>query len=53
MSNTKRKLAKKVAEIDNNKQILNIWRSVADCSEETLIGEKHIAACCRGERHTA
>lgn len=53
MSNTKRESAKKVAEIDNNKQILNIWRSIVDCSEETLIGEKHIAACCRGERHTA
>ena len=53
MSNTKRELAKRVAEIDIKNNILHIWRSIVDCSEETYIGEKHIAACCRGERHTA
>ncbi len=53
MSNTKREFAKRVAEIDNDHNILNIWRSIVDCAEDTLIGEKHIAACCRGERRTA
>lgn len=52
MSQTKRKMSKRVAEIDNNNNILNIWRSIADCSEEILINAKLIAACCRGEQHT-
>lgn len=52
VSETKRNKAKEVAEIDENQQILHIWRSIIDCSEETGLGEKHIAGCCRGERHS-
>lgn len=49
---TKRERAKRVAEIDTNHNILHIWRSIVDCAEETGLGEKHIASCCRGESHT-
>lgn len=52
MSKTKRNKAKRLAEIDKDHNILNIWRSIIDCAEETGLGEKHISACCRGERHT-
>ena len=52
MSQTKRNKAKCVAEVDKNNNILQIWNSIADCAEELNLGEKHIASCCRGERHT-
>lgn len=52
MSETKREKAKKVAEIDTNKNILLVWRSIVDCAEDTGLDEKKIAACCRGERLT-
>ena len=52
MSETKRNNAKKVAQIDDNNNIIKIFRSIIDCAEELKIGEKHIASCCRGERHT-
>lgn len=52
MSETKREKAKKVAEINEQQQIIKIWRSIVDCAEETQLSEKHIAACCRGERHS-
>lgn len=51
MSETKRELAKSVAEFNNNSNtIIHIWRSIVDCAEETGISEKKIAACCRGEQ---
>lgn len=50
MSETKRNNAKQVARLDDNNNILEIWRSIADCAEQTQYNEKHIAACCRGER---
>ena len=52
ISNTKRKKAKEVCEVDNNHHILNQWRSIIDCAEDTKIDEKKIAAVCRGERRT-
>lgn len=52
MSQTKRKNAKNVAEVDKNNNILNIWRSIIDCAEDTNLNQKKIAACCRGEVHT-
>ena len=47
---TKREKAKRVALVDNDNQILQIFRSIVDCAEEKKIDEKKIAACCRGER---
>ena len=52
MSETKRNNAKQVAEIDENNNILQIWRCIADCAEQNNYNEKHIADCCRGERKT-
>ena len=52
MSNTKRELAKKVALVDENNNIIKVFRSIADCAEELKINEKKVAACCRGERKT-
>lgn len=52
MSNTKRELAKEIVEIDKDKNIINKWRSIKDCSEDIQISEKNIAACCRGEQHS-
>ena len=52
MSITKRENAKNVAEIDNNFNIIKIWRSIVDCAEDTGLNEKKIAAVCRGERLT-
>ena len=50
MSETKRNNAKKIAEIDKNNNVIQIFRSIADCSEILNIDAKKIAACCRGER---
>ena len=52
MSETKRNNAKEVAEIDSNKNILKIWRSIVDCAEDTGLDERKIASVCRGERKT-
>lgn len=52
VSQTKRDQAKCVAEIDENNNILQTWNSIVDCAEELLISERHIAGCCRGERHS-
>ena len=52
MSNTKRENAKEVCEVDNDNNILNKWRSIIDCAEDTKLDEKKIAAVCRGERKT-
>lgn len=52
MSETKREKAKRVALIDNNDNIIKIFRSIVDCAEELNENEKKIAACCRGERKT-
>lgn len=52
MKETKRINAKKVAQIDEQNNIIQIWRSIIDCAEATGNNEKHIADCCRGERKT-
>lgn len=52
ISITKREKAKDVAEVDSNFNIIKIWRSIVDCSEEIGLDEKKIAAVCRGERLT-
>lgn len=52
MSETKRENAKRVAEVDENNNILQIWRSIADCAEALDLNKKHIADCCRGNRKT-
>ena len=52
MKETKRNNAKRIAEINENNQIIQIWRSIADCAEQTGYNEKHLADCCRGERRT-
>ena len=51
MSNTKRENGKKVAQTDQNgTKIIKIYRSIADCADETGLDQKKIGACCRGER---
>ena len=52
MKETKRNNAKRIAEINENNQVIQIWRSIADCAEQTGYNEKHLASCCRGERKT-
>lgn len=52
ISESKRDNSKQVAEIDINYNILNTWRSIVDCAEETKLDEKKIACVCRGERRT-
>ena len=52
MKETKRNKAKRIAELDENKKIVQIWRSIVDCAEQTGYNEKHLASCCRGERKT-
>ena len=52
MSETKRNKAKKVAEINEKGEIVQIWRSIADCAEEQSLNPKNVAACCRGEQLT-
>lgn len=52
MSQTKRENVKNVVEVDKNNKILNTWRSIIDCAEDTNLNQKKIAACCRGEVHT-
>jgi recombinational DNA repair protein RecR len=52
MKETKRNNAKRVAEINKEHQIIKIWRSIADCAEQENLNEKHLSACCRGERRS-
>ena len=52
MSETKRDNSNCVAMVDNNYQILKIWRSISDCAEDTKLDAKKIASVCRGERKT-
>lgn len=52
MSETKRNNAKKVALVDDENNIIQIYRSIIDCAEELKEDEKKISACCRGERKT-
>lgn len=52
ISETKRNNSNKVAEIDKNGNVLQIWRSIVDCAEDTGLDERKIAAVCRGERLT-
>ena len=50
--NTKRNQSKNVVELNAENEILKEWRSIVDCSEDTGLNEKKIAAVCRGEAHT-
>ena len=52
MSETKREKSKKVALVDENNNIISIYRSIVDCAEALNEDEKKIGACCRGERKT-
>lgn len=52
MSETKRNNSNCIAMIDDNYQILKIWRSISDCAEDTKLDAKKIASVCRGERKT-
>lgn len=52
MSETKRNNAREIAEIDENKNKIKVYRSIIDCAEETGLDERKIAAVCRGERST-
>ena len=51
MSETKREKAKCVAEVDQNNNIIKIYRSIIDCAEQTGCDQRKIGSCCRGERH--
>lgn len=53
MSDTKRKkYGKKVCEIDKNKNILNIWNSLAEAGEQTNLDRFKISNVCNGIRLT-
>lgn len=52
MSETKREKGKRVAMIDENNNIIEIYRSAKDCSEILNVDERKIGSCCRGERRT-
>lgn len=53
MSNTKRaKYGKKVCEIDENKNILEIWDSLAEAGEKTKLDRFKISDVCNGKRLT-
>ena len=53
MSNTKRqKYGKKVCEIDNNSNILNIWNSIVEASEDLNLDRFKISDVCNGRRNT-
>ena len=53
MSDTKReKYGKRVCEIDNNKQILTIWNSLAEAGEKTGLDRYKISNVCNGTRLT-
>lgn len=53
MSNTKReKYGKKVCEIDKDRNILNIWNSLAEAGEKTNLNRFKISNVCNGIRLT-
>ena len=57
ISEIKREKAKEVVQVITDGQgaiieIVQKWRSIVDCAEETGLDEKKIAAVCRGERKT-
>lgn len=53
MSDTKReKYGKRVCEIDSTKNILNIWNSLAEASEDTGLDRFKISNVCNGMRLT-
>ena len=57
ISETKREKAKEVVQVITDKhgaiiEIIQKWRSIVDCAEQTGLDEKKIAAVCRGERKT-
>jgi hypothetical protein len=53
MSDTKRaKYGKRVCEIDENKNILEIWDSLAEAGEETGLDRFKISDVCNGKRLT-
>ena len=53
MSNTKReKYGKKVCEIDNENNIINIWLSLAEAGEKTGLDRYKISDVCNGRRLT-
>lgn len=53
MSDTKRiKYGKKVCEINENNQILQIWNSIAEAGEKTGLNRYKISSVCNGERLT-
>lgn len=52
MSETKRERAKRVALVDEQNNIIEIYRSIVDCAEALGLDERKIGACCRGERRT-
>lgn len=53
MSDTKRaKYGKKVCEIDKNKNILEIWNSLAEAGEKTGLDRFKISDVCNGKRLT-
>ena len=53
MGQTKRELHNRVAEVDQNFNIIQIWRSMSDCAEDIKLPIKAIGACCRCEKHSA
>lgn len=50
ISETKRENAKEIAQIDENGNIVKVWRSIIDCAENLKLDERKIASVCRGER---
>lgn len=50
---TKReRYGKTVVELNNNNEIINKWRSIVECSEETSLNRFKISDVCNGRRHT-
>ena len=47
MSETKREKAKCVAEVDQNNNIIKIYRSIIDCAEQTGSDQRKSGSCCR------
>lgn len=53
MAETKREIyGKCVCEIDNNNQIIGIWRSIVECAEDTGLDRYKISNVCNGSRLT-
>ena len=47
--NTPNAIKKSVAEIDANGNIVNVWKSIADCSRETKIDSGNISKVCNNK----